>query len=305
VKPQHLFNLLFLNVCWSATPSIYKRLEDKLDAGGVATLRFGLAAIILCALWPLFAGRAPRGWDLVKTVLLGLTVFCLGHRLQVYGVQTGSASNSAILMAIEPLITGIAAAVFLREHIRGRSWAGFALGVFGVMLLSRVFSSDFKMIGLAPSLFFLSSFLCETAYSVLGKAVILRSHYLKTCALGLLAGTVGNLLIDGGTTWRAAARLDGAEWAMVVFMATICTAIGYTYWFRVIQETDVNLVGLTIYAQPVSGFLLAWWWLGEEPHFGQFWGGVAIIAGLVVAFWKSSKVAALRKSPTPVDHVPQ
>jgi drug/metabolite transporter (DMT)-like permease len=301
VKPQHLFNLLFLNVAWSATPSIYKQLEDKLDAGGVATLRFGLAALVLAVLWPLFPGRAPRGWDLLRTVVLGLTVFCLGHRLQVYGVQTGSASNSALLMAIEPLVTGIAAAIFLRVHIRGRSWAGFGLGVFGVLLLSRVFTPGFQMIGLAPSLFFLSSFLCETAYSVLGKGVITRYHFLKTSTLGLLAGTAGNLLIDGRTTWTAAAKLDGAEWAMIAYMATICTAVGYTYWFYVIQQTDVNLVGLTIYAQPVSGFLVAWWWLGETPHVGQFWGSLAIVAGLAVAFWKTSKTAV--KANIPVEAI--
>jgi drug/metabolite transporter (DMT)-like permease len=75
----------------------------------------------------------------------------------------------------------------------------------------------------------------------------------------------------------------------VLFMASVCTAIGYAYWFNVIQDTDVNLAGLTIYMQPVSGMFIAWLWLGDRLHGGHVWGSVAIIAGLLVAFWKTGK----------------
>lgn len=288
MKFRYPLHLLLLNVAWSATPSIYQHLAPKLDSGALPTLRFGIGGWLLAMVWPWIPGRAPRGWDLFRTILLGLMVFCLGHRLQVHGVQTGSASNSALLMAIEPLLTALMAAVFLKERIRRSSRGGFALGVLGVLLLNRIFNQGFALGGLLPSLFFIGSLLCETAYSILGKGVVSRSHYAKAAAIALLAGTVGNLLIDGRSTVEAAMQLNGGDWLLILFMALICTAIGYTYWFRVIQETDVNLAGLTIYAQPVSGFQLAWWWLGETPHSGHLWGSLAIVAGLWVAFGPSN-----------------
>ena len=92
---------------------------------------------------------------------MGLMVVVLGQRLQVYGNQLGTAGNSAVLMAVEPLITSVAAALFLREHIGPRRLAGFALGMCGVVLLHGVWRKDFQWTGLAPSLIFVSSFVAR------------------------------------------------------------------------------------------------------------------------------------------------
>ena len=285
MKPRHLIVLLLLNICWSATPSAFTYLKGTLSPGGVVTLRFGLAGLMLLAFWPLFPGKAPRGKDLVLTGLMGLIVFCLGHRLQVYGAQQGSAGNSALLMAMEPLVTAVGAAIFLREKIHPRSGVGFALGMLGVLLLNKVFSPGFKLTGLFPSLFFVSSFVCETAFSIMGKGLIERSHFTKVTTLALLIGTAGNVLIDGGETVRSAANLTFAGWMAILFMASICTAVGYTYWFVVIRETDVNLAGLTIFMQPVAGFLIALLWIGDKPGSNHFWGSLVIVCGLVIALW--------------------
>ena len=297
MKPRHLIVLLLLNICWSATPSAFTYLKDTLSPGGVVTLRFGLAGLMLLAFWPLFPGKAPRGKDLVLTGLMGLIVFCLGHRLQVYGAQQGSAGNSALLMAMEPLVTAVGAAVFLREKIHPRSGVGFALGMLGVLLLNNIFSPDFKLVGLLPSLFFVSSFLCETAFSIMGKGLIERSHFTKVTTLALLIGTAGNVLIDGGETVRSAANLSFAGWLAILFMASICTAVGYVYWFVVIRETDVNIAGLTIFMQPVAGFLIALLWIGDKPGANHFWGSLTIVCGLVIALWHTREKGS-RSQPT-------
>ena len=202
-----------------------------------------------------------------------------------HGAQQGSAGNSALLMAMEPLVTAVGAAIFLREKIHPRSGVGFALGMLGVLLLNNVFSPSFKLVGLLPSLFFVSSFLCETAFSIMGKGLIERAHFTKVTTLALLIGTAGNVLIDGGETVRSAANLTFAGWMAILFMASVCTAVGYVYWFVVIQETDVNIAGLTIFMQPVAGFLIAILWIGDKPGANHLWGSLVIVCGLVIALW--------------------
>ena len=76
-----------------------------------------MAFLCLALVWRWLPGRAPRGFDLVKTCLLGVLTFSAGQRLQVYGNQLGSAGNSSVLMGLEPLVTSLAAALFLREHV--------------------------------------------------------------------------------------------------------------------------------------------------------------------------------------------
>ena len=220
---------------------------------------------------------------------MGLMLYVLGQRLQVYGNQLGSAGNSAVLMGLEPVITSLAAAFFLREHIGPRRWVGFSLGLCGVAVLHGIWRSDFRWTGLAASLIFVSSFLCEAAYSVMGKPIVSRAGVMKMLALSLLVGTAANLLIDGRETLHAAATMPVNAWVLLLALAVICTAVGYSIWFIVIRECPINVAALTVFAQSVFGVVLAVAWLHEELHWGQLFGSVAIIAGLIVGLSRQIK----------------
>jgi drug/metabolite transporter (DMT)-like permease len=213
---------------------------------------------------------------------MGITLLVVGQRLQVYGNQLGTAGNSAVLMAVEPLITSLAAALFLREHIGPRRLAGFALGMSGVVLLNGVWRKDFQWTGLVPSLIFISSFICEAAGSVIGKPIVARASVTKMLAIALLAGTAVNLLIDGHATLTAAKTLPPQAWWLLLALAVVCTAIGYSVWFIVIRECPVNVAALTIFAQSIFGVAIAALWLGEKLHWGHLWGSLAIVAGLML-----------------------
>jgi len=289
MKPAHLILLIVLNVFWAATLSVYKVLGDYLEPGGIVTVRFALAGVCLLALWPLLPGKAPRGWDLVKTLGMGLGLFAFGQRLQVLGNQLGTAGNSSVLMALEPVIASVAAAIFLREHIGPRRWTGFALGMAGVALLNGAWREDFKLAGLVASLIFISSFLCESAYSVAGKPIIQRAGLMKVLTLSLVAGTLANFLFDGPKTFAAARLMPWPAWLWLGYLALVCTVIGYGAWFLVIREADVNVAALTLFVQPVAGVAVAAAWLGEPLHWGQLWGGLTIAAGLVFGLSRQMK----------------
>lgn len=282
MKPAHLILLLLFNVFWAISLSAIQALKAHLDFGGIATLRFGGAAISMLLVWPWLPGATPRGRDFWKTSLMGIIVFTLGHRLQVWGNLLGSAGNSSVLMAVEPLLTAVAAAVFLREHIAPQRWLGFGLGLIGVALLNRVWADDFKWAGLTASAVFIASFLSEAAYSIMGKPLLGRVGPMKILAISLVAGTLANLAIDGPTTLKAARQMPADAWAWVAFLSLVCTSLGYGLWLVVIRETDVNLTAMTILAQPVVGVPVAVFWLGETLHAGHVWGSLAIVAGMIL-----------------------
>jgi len=312
MKPSHLLVMVLLNIGWAGTIVINKALgsgagdgpaegataRPDLPVGGIVTLRFGLAALCMLALWPCWRGRMPRGKDFMMSVLIGLAVFVLGQRMQVLGTLLGTAGNSAILMAVEPLLATVAAAIFLHEHIGPRRVVGFALSIAGVVVLNRVWEPSFRWTGLLPSLIFMSSFLCETAYSILGKPIVERASPAKLLTVALVGATVANLSIDGRDTWRAAQLLHPTEWLQLSYMAVVCTVIGYTVWLVVIKEAPVNVVAMTIFIQPVAGVLLAATWLQEALHWGQLWGSLLIVAGLAVALSRQIHTAPV-PSPSP------
>ena len=271
-----------MNVLWAASLSIYKNLSLQLTSGVIVTLRFGLAALLLIPFLPFSLGKFPRGWDLLKTAVMGVTTFCIGHWLQVTGDKMGGAGNSSVLMGTEPVLTGILAALFLRERITLWAWGGFALGLLGVAILNGLFIGDFQWAGLAASGVFVSSFICEAVYSILGKKLIETSGMMKTLGAGLFFGTVANLLINGKDLVQAVPSLSMGSWLQVLYLAAICSALGYWIWFIVIQETDVNVTAMTIFVQPIAGVLIAALWLGEKLHIGQLWGCICIVCGILL-----------------------
>ena len=281
MRAFHLIILLIMNFFWGAVYSAYKVLGQDLPAtGALVTLRFGIAGVCLAVAWPWLPGPAPVGRDLVKTCFMGAMLYVLGQRLQVHGNHLGTAGNSSVLIALEPLVTSVAAAIFLREHIGPRRVAGFALGLAGVLLLNGVWRRDFQWVGLGASVIFVSSFICEAAYSVIGKKIVMRASVMKMLAVSLLVGTAINLTIDGRSTLNLARSLQPRAWVLILGLSIVCTAVGYTLWFVVIRECPVNVAALTIFAQSVFGLAIAAVWVGEKLRWEQFLGGGVIVAGL-------------------------
>lgn len=301
MKPSHLALLIVMNLFWAGTYSAFKGLAPHLDAGGVATIRYGLAALVMAACWPWLGGDAPRGRNLARAVLMGVIVFVLAPRLQVAGVQMGQAADASVLMALEPLVTSVAAAVFLREHIGPRRWIGFALGLSGAVLMAQVWRPEFRLPGLLANALFISSFVCEAAYSVMGKPLLRRAGLLKIVAVALLAGAVVNALLDGPEAIRAAGALPVKAWWLMGYLSVICTVVGYAVWFVVIRSSEVNVAALTVFIQPVLGLLIARVTLREELHWGQLWGSLAIVLGLAIGLSRQIQLGREQVNSTPRD----
>jgi drug/metabolite transporter (DMT)-like permease len=242
---------------------------------------------MLC--WPWLPGFAPRGSDLLRTMVMGVIVFVFAPRLQVAGVQMGRATDASVLMALDPLVTTLCAAIFLREHIGPRRWIGFFLGLAGAVLMAEVWRPEFHLPALTANALILLSFFCESAYSVMGKPMLGRAGLFKLLAVALVAGTAVNFLVDGTPTLRAASAMPLRAWLLLAYLSLICTLAGYSLWFVVIREAEVNVAALTVFIQPVVGAAVAIAWLDESLHWGQLWGSLVIIAGLIVGLRRRLK----------------
>ena len=282
MRRSHLILLILFNVFWAAIMSVNKELEHHLSYSSIVSWRFGLAALGCILLWPWLPGPTPQGGAWVRSVVMGLVVFVVGQRLQVHGNLLGTAGNSSVLMGFEPILTSLAAALFLKERIPLARWIGFCFCLVGLVFLNRVWSPGFHWTGLWPSFVFLSSFLCESVYSILGKPLSRSTSPYKVVAISLIAGTLFNFALDGGTSIQEARGLPWQGWMWMLYLSLLCTLVGYTLWLLVLVESDVNLAALTVFVQPVAGVLIAWAWLGETLHWGQLWGTLAVGCGLLV-----------------------
>lgn len=271
-----------MNLLWAASYAINKALAPHLTSTALVTLRYGLATLCLLPLWPLMPGRGPRGRDLVTTLVMGALVFCGAQQLQVAGTYLGRAGDTSVLIALDPLVTSLGAALFLGERIVPRRWLGCGLGMLGVVSLARPWRDDFHWASLAANGLVLLSLVCEAAYSALGKPLLERVGTLKLLTVALVGGMGVNLLLTGPHALAGLHTMPAWAWWLVAYLVFICTLLGYTLWFVVIREAEVSAVALTIFVQPVAGLLIVNVWLKEPLHAGQLWGSLAIAAGLAV-----------------------
>lgn len=282
MKPLHLALLVGMNCLWAPSYSMFKLVQAHLNPGQLTTLRFGLAAAVVLLCWPRFQGNAPRGRDLWRTILMGVVVFVLAPRLQVAGLQRGQAADASVLMALDPLIASVGAAIFLKEHIGPRRWLGFLLGLVGMVVMAEIWRPDFHWPGLAANALFLLSLFCETSYSLLGKPIFPRANLFKILGVAIVSGTLVNLVLDGPATLAVVVHLPAKIWAMIAYLTLICTVLGYSLWFVVIREAEVNVAALTVFLQPVISLLFSVCWLKESLRWGQLWGSLLILAGLAL-----------------------
>ncbi|MFM1942122.1 MAG: hypothetical protein RI897_1104 [Verrucomicrobiota bacterium] len=288
-----------MNVFWAASYAAFKVLSVRMAAGEIVTWRFTLAAAGLAAAWRWLPGRGPRGRDLMMASVMGVLVFVLGPRLQVLGVHWGQAGDASVVVALEPLVTAVGAAFFLREHVPMRRWLGFGLGMVGMVILNGGWKLQLNVASMVASLVFLSSFVCEASYSVLGKPLLERASPVKLIGAALLLGTAVNLAVDGPRAMLAVERMTTVDWVSLAYLSAICTLVGYTLWYVVIRDADVNLAALTILVQPVFGVGAAVLFAGESMHWGQLWGSAVVVGGLWLGFGANDRVPSARAEVAP------
>ncbi len=95
----------------------------------IVTALFGAAALTAGAKW-------PTGIDLVHVAAAGILI----HAIYLGGVFVAihrglPAGTAALVTALQPLLTAIAAGPYLGERITARQWMGLILGLVGVALV--------------------------------------------------------------------------------------------------------------------------------------------------------------------------
>lgn len=103
---------------------------------GFLTVRFAVAGILLAlAAW--LSGRAlPRGWLAVHAAIAGMFIHGIYLGGVFWAVRNGMpAGLSALIVALQPLLTAVFARAMLAEPVQPRQWAGLALGLAGIALV--------------------------------------------------------------------------------------------------------------------------------------------------------------------------
>ena len=276
--------LLLTMAVWGGNVSIVKLLVERFDPVLVSSLRVLIASVTLLAVLRLRRLRWPR---LSRRQWIGLAACSL---LMVYvnqivftlGVQRTAAANAALIIALNPLVSSLIAALWLGDRLTPARLAGVALGFGGVasVVLSRP-GAVLGHGGLGDLLV-----MCSVLTWVVGGVIVQRlarrldSAVVSTVVFVLAAPLLlGHALLDPGVPWPAWGQIGAGDVLLLCLSGVLATALGGLVWNQGLVRLGVARVALYAYWVPLFGVGFAVLLLGEPVTLWHGLGLAAVLAG--------------------------
>jgi drug/metabolite transporter (DMT)-like permease len=272
--------LLVLTLFWGTTFSLVKEALLDASVGVFLSLRFGLAALVLAAVW--LVRRDRLGKDFLRHgALLGLAMLG-GFWLQTLGLRHTTPARSGFITGLSVLMVPFIAHFAMKRRVRLASWVGVALAVAGLLVLTRPFG---EAVTAEVRLGDLLTFGCALAFAF---QVIFTSEWAPRHPLAPFVGVqvavtlLGSLLFMLAEGPRLAPSSPVRFAGVVAFTGIFMTAVAFFVMNWGQRHTSAVRAALIFSLEPVTAALFsAWYW--KEP-LGPFelGGGGLIVLGVVL-----------------------
>jgi drug/metabolite transporter (DMT)-like permease len=126
--------LLVMTAVWGSTFVLIKDVVARMPVADFLAVRFGIAAMVMLALFARPVWRLGRT-QVLRGVLLGV-VYGAGQLLQTWGLALIAPSVSGFVTGMYVVFTPILAMLLLRQRMAGVVWLAVLLSTAGLALLS-------------------------------------------------------------------------------------------------------------------------------------------------------------------------
>jgi drug/metabolite transporter (DMT)-like permease len=272
-------------------------LRDDVGPLTLAAARFLIASSILTLLLsrvPPDERRVGRDrWLLAGMALTGVVVFTPTLYL---GLRYTTAVNATLINGMGPLITGVLAALLIRERMTAPQLVGAVLGLAGVVALISGGRLRFwrSLQGSVGDLIVLTAVALWALYSILGKRVMERRSALSASAFSALLGLP---LLLAAAAWELAGSGLALKPRIILSLIYIGIApgvIGLLSWNAGIRRLGASGAMVFYNTLPLYGALLGYFVLGEPLGLSHLLGGALIIGG---GLWASRPAAHPARLP--------
>ena len=270
---------------WSTTPLAIQWSSEGWGYLFGISGRMVLGALVCAILLQILKPGLPWHRDARRTyVAAGVAIY--GAMLSVYwGAQFVPSGLIAVLYGLNPLLTGLVAAVILGEKsFTPGKLVGMAMGFVG---LASIFVSDIVLEG--------DAWMGVTAILFSVTLHSLSGVWVKRIGSGLPGLTVTSgglfvvtplflltwLIFDGHVPEQIPAQAGMA----MLYLGVFGSALGFTLYFFLLKKLEANRVSLITLLTPVIALMLGQSLNGEVISAEVLFGSSLIVLGLVMHLW--------------------
>lgn len=280
--------MVAVTLMWSIAGVVTRHLEHT-RSFEVNFWRSFFTVLSLLVILPLFQGREVfhrmRGGG--RTLWISGLCWCGMFTFFMLAITLTSVANVLVTMAISPLLTALAARLFIGHRIAGRTW--FAIVVAGCGIAYMYGSQIGQGVSLVGTLVALCVPISGAANWTVTQNAHAKGQDVDLIPAVLIGAVLSSLLtLPLAIPFQASAHdllllagLGLVQLAIPSALAVLCA--------RVLKAPEVALLGLL---EVIFGILLAWVGANEVPTPNVLLGGSLVIAALFVnelIGWKSRR----------------
>lgn len=271
--------LLLLTLCWGTTFHFVKGVLDVASPGVFLAARFALAAAILGAVALVRRDRVGAGF-FGHGALLGVFM-AAGFVLQTVGLRHTTPARSGFLTGLAVLIVPFVARFLLGRSVKLASWAGVALAVAGLALLTHPFGAP---VDARVRLGDLLTAGCAVAFAL---QIVYTSEWAPRhpiVPLTLMQIAVTFVVAAATVPFEASYfRPEGSAVfaGTVVFTGVFMTALAFFVQNWAQRHTTAVRAALIFSLEPVAAALFSHVYGGEVLRASDWGGGALIVLGVL------------------------
>ena len=252
--------LLLVNSLYGANHVLAKGVMPQyLDPNTFILLRVS-GAVLLFWILLLSQKRKPVDRsDYRRFVAAGLFGVAVNQLFFFHGLNLSSALNAGIIMALNPLMVFVLAALITKEKLSAHNYTGVFIGAVGAILLTL---SSGKLPGASSlgDLFLLINALSYAFYLVLSKPLLLKYSPIQVITYVFSIGLILLLLFPPTWSHLSAVQFElipASAWYKITYVIVGVTFLTYLLTIFGLKYVSATVSAAYIYTQPVMVMFFA------------------------------------------------
>ena len=276
--------VLIVMVLWAGNFIVIKGTLDVLPPIGFTLLRFLLASTILLAVLRWREGTIRISLrDLAPLALFGALGFGVYQILWTTALGQISAGDSAVLIAVTPVLTALIAVAIGADTLTRPKLAGAIVSFAGVLVVVGA-GAGLDLAGEAAGyVLTLLAAVCWATYSAFGAPILRRYTPLRATTWATVSGTA--VLAIPGLFQLSTVDVSGltvASLLAVVYSGALSAGISNVVVLNGIGQLGPTRVTALQTLVPAIAVVLAFLVLHEPIRLGQVVGGLIVLAGVAL-----------------------
>jgi drug/metabolite transporter (DMT)-like permease len=269
-------------VTWATNMALGRWLRHDIGPITLAAARF----VIASAIYAFVLQRRPAeerrlGQDRWLLLIMGLAGVAIFVPVLYLGLRFTTAVNATLINGFGPIITGVLAALLIREPMSRRQAAGATIALAGILFLISGGSVRFWRTASLNSgdLILLGGIALWSLYSVVGRRVMHRRSALSATAWSSFLGLPFLLLAAAWEEQVLPTHLSLGLLLGILYIGVVPTVIGILAWNEGVRRLGSSGAMVFYNTLPLYGALVGFLFLGESIGPAHLVGGALIIGG--------------------------